>query len=188
MATCSIPECNRPAKARGWCNMHWERWRKHGIPTAIVHEREFCRKLREKYDLKSIRELPERRVWSNMLDRCQNPNNKYYKYYGGRGIKVCERWQFFRAFYEDMGQRPSKKHQLDRIKNDGDYKPNNCRWTTATVNNRNKPNVILSIKKAKEIRSKYQQGESLTLLGKEYGVTKHMIYLIVNNKKWVEER
>ncbi|MBA7554705.1 hypothetical protein ES705_47336 [subsurface metagenome] len=124
-----------------------------------------------------------------MLDRCENPRREQYKYYGAKGIKVCASWHFFRSFYEDMGPRQSAKYQIDRIDNNGDYEPQNCRWATPTQNNRNKPNVMLSMEKARDICKKYRvEGLGLTSLGKKYGVSKHMIYLIVNNKKWVEER
>lgn len=76
-------------------------------------------------------------LWAQMRYRCNNKNCAEYKSYGGRGIRVCDRWASFRSFIEDMGERPSPTHTLDRINNDAGYGPNNCRWTTAFFQNRN---------------------------------------------------
>ena len=78
---------------------------------------------------------PENTVWRKMKERCYNKNKDNYSYYGGRGIKVCDRWlNDFEAFLYDMGERPTPKHQLDRIDSDGDYEPGNCRWVTKSEN------------------------------------------------------
>lgn len=67
-------------------------------------------------------------AWSSMKDRCQNPNNKSYQRYGGRGIKVCPEWFEYKQFLADMGRKPTPKHSLDRTDNNLGYSKSNCRW------------------------------------------------------------
>ena len=77
------------------------------------------------------RRTPEYKAWCNMKVRCNNPRGFGYENYGGRGIKVCDRWSAsFQAFLDDMGRRPSANHSLDRVDVNGDYEPANCKWST----------------------------------------------------------
>ena len=81
---------------------------------------------------------PEHKAWKNMKQRCLNPNNKRYSDYGGRGITICDRWLNLDNFLADMGSRPTAKHSLDRIDNDGDYQKDNCKWSTRVEQENNK--------------------------------------------------
>jgi len=78
-------------------------------------------------------------IWKGIKKRCYSPKCNNYESYGGRGIRVCERWlNSFEAFRDDMGERPTPRHQLDRFPdNNGNYEPGNCRWATRTQNGRN---------------------------------------------------
>lgn len=81
---------------------------------------------------------PEYVAWCNMLARCGNPKHRVFHHYGGRGIRVCEAWRAsFEQFLRDVGLRPSPKHSIDRINNDGHYEPGNIRWATQSEQMRN---------------------------------------------------
>lgn len=88
---------------------------------------------------------PEYNSWRSMRERCGNPNADRYPHYGGRGIRVCEKWEKdFRGFLADVGPRPSLGHFLDRIDNNGDYRPGNVKWSTRSEQQRNTArNVVI---------------------------------------------
>lgn len=83
--------------------------------------------------------MAEYKVWISMKQRCTNPKVKNFNNYGGRGIAVCDRWiNSFEAFLADVGPRPSSKHWIERVNNDGNYEPANCTWATAAEQLKNR--------------------------------------------------
>lgn len=81
--------------------------------------------------------------WASMIQRCENPNDRWYESYGGRGVTVCERWKnSFEDFLVDVGEPPTPKHQLDRIDNDKGYEPGNVRWATPRQQSVNKRTTV----------------------------------------------
>jgi hypothetical protein len=88
-----------------------------------------------------LSETREYARWASMRERCNNPKAHNYHLYGGRGIRVCERWNTFENFLADMGLRPTDKHSIERIDNSGNYEPANCKWATQLEQNQNRRNA-----------------------------------------------
>lgn len=128
---------------------------------------------------------PEFFCWSSMIARCSNQSHKQWRHYGGRGIRVCERWQAsFSSFLEDMGPRPGPGFSLDRIDNERGYEPGNCRWTTAKVQGRNKRRVILCETAAVLIRHMSRRGSRRADVAWAFGVSPEAITLINKGRSW----
>jgi len=126
------------------------------------------------------------RTWQSMRQRCQNPDDYAYKHYGSRGIKVCERWDKFENFLEDMGERP-KGLTIERIDNDKGYFPKNCKWATMKDQLRNRRNVRLNPLKASVIKKLLTDSQ---LLQKEiaelFGVNKSTICDVNKGRRWAD--
>ncbi len=179
MRICKVDGCEGKHEGLGYCYKHYIRFKKYGDHT-ISH------KPMKPTERHGLRKVPEYGVWDAMIQRCTNPNNKKYHRYGGRGITVCDRWRnSFQAFYTDMGQRPFPKAQIDRVNNNGNYEPNNCKWVTSAYNNQHTSRTKLSIAKAREIRKSYGV-KTARELSKKYDIAIQNIYEILHNRIWKE--
>lgn len=143
-----------------------------------LHSKEFKRSHRKSASLLfdiNLRDHDLYGLWSSMLTRCYNQNSSSYKHYGKRGIVVCERWLpenlGFQHFVEDMGERPSSNHTLDRIDVNGNYSPENCRWATIRQQMNNKTDSIVIFYKNRRIPLTYLCGS----LGFNYYRVAHQI-------------
>lgn len=85
-----------------------------------------------------MRYTTEYNSWQAMISRCTRKTHQSYPYYGGRGISICKKWDSFENFIKDMGKKPTQQHTIDRIDNDKNYTPNNCRWATKKQQAKNK--------------------------------------------------
>jgi len=118
-------------------------------------------------------------VWKAMRQRCENPRDKNYANYGGRGIAVCDKWAHFENFYEDMGACPAGQ-SLERKDNEKGYSPDNCVWADRTAQNRNRRNAIVVIYKGKE--------RLLVDVIREEGVDRRAVYQRFVSQGWTLER
>ena len=174
MKTCKIDGCNNKHYGQGYCNKHYKRNWRYGDP------------LYTKIELHGMKNTSEYRSWCDMKRRCYNASNSAFHRYGGRDIAVCDKWKSsFNCFLLDMGLKPFPKAQIDRIDNNGNYGPDNCRWVTQTENARNRSGVKLSMKKVKEIRKLYKKGNiTHKALGILYKVATPTIADVTSNRHW----
>jgi len=129
MRICKVGGCSNKHLAKGLCNAHYRRMKRHGIYDYTPKHSRYTH---------GMSKLGEYRVWLGMKNRCYTPTDTNYKRYGARGIEVSISWlNSFENFHKDMGRRPDG-YQIDRIDNNGNYCKDNCRWISRKDNNRNR--------------------------------------------------
>lgn len=119
-------------------------------------------------------------IWTSMIQRCVNQNSRDYNCYGGRGIKVCQRWMNFENFLEDVGEPPTENHSLDRINNNKGYCKENCRWATQKEQARNKNNNNLQTYNGKT--------QCLSAWAEEYEINYQLLWKRVCVYRWSVEK
>lgn len=162
MKICKIEDCQLKHYGKGYCHGHWSRLaankpldntpiqyrvsRSAHRPCSAIgcvkrfYARGYCE---QHYESVKRKERPLYKVWINIKQRCYNKNHPRYKDWGGRGITVCERWlESYDNFASDVGEKPIGKHSIDRINNEGNYEPRNCRWATCKEQNNNQRGII----------------------------------------------
>ena len=139
--------CIKCSNAKGPDGFYFDKSKSGGFssfcrPCTLEQRRTYREANRETLKLQARvdrKRFPLRVIWYHMVQRCTDPADHKYKSYGGRGIRVCDRWlNSYEAFCDDMGTRPSLQHSIDRIDNDRSYEPSNCRWATPVEQGRNR--------------------------------------------------
>ena len=118
MKVCIIEECNKLIKSRRLCSKHYKA--EYNTRSDIKNR-----------EIHGMTKTTEYSSWLAMKSRCLNSKNKDFKYYGGRGINICNEWKnSFLSFYSDMGKKPFDNYSIDRIDNNKEYSKNNCKWSS----------------------------------------------------------
>ena len=176
-------KCTKCGETKPLSEYYKDKGCKLGIATACIE----CAKEASLVNHRS--KPPEYGVWAAVKQRCVDSNVNGYSYYGGKGIAVCARWKErgvgFDNFMQDMGSRPTPKHQIDRMDSNGDYTPENCRWVTPAVNARNRSNNSVTSSDVKTIRWLFDEGFLRQCeIMRIFNIDRALVYKIVRRKIW----
>ena len=136
---------------------------------------------------KGLHTHPLYHCWNSAIQRTENPKDRKWEHYGGRGLSVCDEWRNdFLTFYNwAMAHGYRRGLQIDRIDNDEGYSPDNCRFVTSATNNRNRRGIKLTFEKAEEVRRLYKKGMSAGEIASIFPVSLKMIRLIIRGENWL---
>lgn len=129
---------------------------------------------------------PEYDAWKTMMSRCYSKKNKKYPNYGGRGIRVCDRWHVVENFLRDMGARPSSDLSIDRRDNDGHYEPLNCHWATEMQQVRNRRVTVMNVNLARDLKDAKARGERVSHWARTHGINIGTAFAVTRGITWKE--
>lgn len=176
MKICKIEGCRNRSHSKGLCPSHYARQRRYGDPLKGGRYKE----------THGMSRTLEYKTWCNILARCDNPKDKRYKNYGARGIEVCDRWKYsFNNFHNDMGDKPFIGAEIDRIDNNGNYEPSNCKWSTRSENCRHTRGTVLNMELVRELREKHIS-HTVKELSKIYNININTLYSAIAGTTWKE--
>ncbi len=173
---CTVDGCDGRAVAKGLCDKHRIRMKSHGSVDVVNRPQDWGQRTSH----------PLYKLWAGMIRRCHDTKHKDFHNYGARGITVCDRWQDFWAFVEDMGPKPSPRHSIDRIDNEAAYSPDNCRWATATEQGRNRRTTVLTAELAEEIKRRSAFGDRVGDISRALNLDYNLVRNVVVGLAWVD--
>lgn len=176
MTTCSEDGCEKKVVALGLCGMHRKRLKRHGHT-----------KQTRPADWGKRENHPLYQTWLGMRRRCSDEKYRDFLNYGARGITVCDKWQNdFWAFVSDMGPKPSKRHSVERMDNNGNYTPDNCKWATYEEQARNRRSAVITEDLAIEIKRRMKFGDNLGDIARAMKLSYGQVRNVAVGQSWAD--